>query len=208
VRTGGRFVALLTVVAAILTAVLAVTAGPATAAPSSDRIAIGDSVMLGARSALKERGFSVDATESRQAYKGPALLRQKAGSLPENVIVHLGTNGTFPLGTCKALVRAAGSDRRVFLVNVSVPRSWERSNNAVIRECAGAFPKDRVHVIDWHGLAAQHRGWLYSDRIHLRPAGASGYARMIDAAVDDAEAQARADALAQASGTGHAGLEG
>jgi lysophospholipase L1-like esterase len=163
--------------------------------------------MLGARSDLKDLGFVVDATESRQSYSAPALLRKRSGSLPENVIVHLGTNGTFPLSTCKSIVRAAGSERRVFLVTVSVPRSWERANNATIRRCASAFADGRVHVVDWHNAAADHRSWLYSDRIHLKPAGAAAFARMLDSAVDTAEQEERAQALAQASGSGVAGIE-
>lgn len=176
------------------------------AASGRDRIAIGDSVMLGAADELRDRGFRVDATESRQAYKGPGLLRSRAGSLPTNVVVHLGTNGTFPLSTCRAIVRAAGPQRRVFLVNVSVPRSWERSNNAVIRDCAAGFADDRVRVIDWHGAAAANRQWLYSDRIHLKPAGQRAFARLIDESVDDAVRQAHTAALMAASGTGRAGL--
>lgn len=182
-------------------------AAPAGAAPSRDRYAVGDSVMLGARSDLRDKGFGVDATESRQAYSGPALLRQKGGGLPENVVVHLGTNGTYPLDTCTSLVKAAGPKRRVFLVTVFVPRSWEKANNAVIRQCDEQFAPDRVHVIDWNALASKHRSWLYSDRIHLKPQGAAAFARLIDDSVDDAVVKARAAALAQASGTGQAGLE-
>ena len=189
---------------AALVVLSALAAPPALA--SDDRYAVGDSVMLGARSNLKDAGFGVDATESRQAYTGPALLRKKGDRLPTNVVVHLGTNGTYPLSTCKALVKAAGPNRRVFLVTVHVPRSWERSNNRTIRACADAFEPGRVHVVDWDALARKHPSWLYSDRIHLKPAGAAGFSRLIDSAVDDAVTRARIDALAHAAGTGKASL--
>lgn len=202
-RRGG--VALLAAAAVVAAGVL--SAPGAVAAPSADRYALGDSVMLGARSDLRDLGFVVDASESRQSYSAPALLRKRSGSLPENVVVHLGTNGTFPLSTCRSIVRAAGPERRVFLVTVSVPRSWERANNATIRRCADAFPDDRVHVVDWKKEAADHRSWLYSDRIHLKPAGAAAFARLLDGAVDRAEQEARAQALAQASGSGVASLD-
>lgn len=185
---------------ALLTTILA------PAAMADDRYAVGDSVMLGARSNLKEAGFGVDATESRQAYTGPALLRKKGNRLPTNVVVHLGTNGTYPLDTCRKLVRTAGPDRRVFLVTVHVPRSWQKPNNAVIRKCAASFEPGRVNVVDWDALVRKHPSWLYSDRIHLKPAGAAGFAKLIDSTVDDVVARARADALAHASGTGKAGL--
>jgi hypothetical protein len=196
------------VVAALLAGIGIVGSGPAQAAPSRDRYAIGDSVMLGARTALKGSGFGVDASESRQAYVGPALVRKKGSSLPENVVVHLGTNGTFPLSTCKAIVKAAGPDRRVFLVNIFVPRSWEDSNNVVIRQCNDAFAADRVHVIDWNSAASAHRSWFYSDRIHLRPAGGEAFARLLDDSIDNAVRDARSAALAGASGSGTARLEG
>lgn len=149
------------------------------------RFALGDSVMLGAKYRLKALGFqTVDAKQSRQAYTGPAELRRRGGSLPQNVVVHLGTNGTFPLSTCEAMVRAVGPERRLFLVTVHVARSWTKSNNKVIRQCASKYPAGRVTVIDWDWAASRHPSWLYPDRTHLKPAGATGYARLIAAAIN------------------------
>lgn len=173
------------VMAAAATAV-AVSVPIATAAPDTSptvAYAIGDSVMLGAKSHLKRRGFAVNATVSRQAYSAPAMVRKRGASLPRNLVVHLGTNGTFPLETCRRLVQNAGPSRRVFLVTVAVPRSWEKSNNATIRRCAASFPAGRVSVVDWKGLASRHPEWFYSDRFHLTSAGARGYAGLIDRAV-------------------------
>lgn len=153
------------------------------------RFALGDSVMLGAKYRLKALGFgAVDAVQSRQAYSGPAELRRRGGSLPEDVVIHLGTNGTFPLETCKGMVKAAGPERRVFLVTVHVPRSWTKGNNKVIRQCAASYPPGRVTVVDWDWAASRHPAWLYSDKTHLTPAGAKGYARIIDQAINRAAA--------------------
>ena len=163
-------------------------ADPVTASPSSEPngssiIAIGDSVMLGARWVMKKNGIAiVDARKSRQAAAGPALLRKRGSKLPVNVVVHLGSNGTFTTQACEAMITAAGPTRRVFLLTLAVPRSWEARNNALIRDCVAAHP-GRVFIIDWHAMAAKHPKWLYSDRIHLRPAGAKGYASMIEQAV-------------------------
>lgn len=172
----------------------AMGAAPASAEPrpsapvvekdAKDRYAIGDSVMLGAKTQLKRRGFIVNATVSRQAYSAPAMVRKRSADLPRNLVVHLGTNGTFPLDTCRRLVRQAGEQRRVFLVTVSVPRSWEASNNRTIRRCAASFADGRVTVVDWKALASRHPGWFYSDGVHLRSAGALAYARLLDRAVD------------------------
>lgn len=171
-----------------------------------DRYALGDSVMLGAKQNLKGRGFDiVDAKESRQAYDGPSLIRSRGSSLPTNVVVHLGTNGTYPLDVCKSIVKVAGPERRVFLVTVHVPRSWKKGNNQVIKDCDAAFAADRVHVIDWDGQATQHPEWLWGDNIHLRPAGAKAFARLLDSSVDAAIAAAHTAAIINAGGTGSAG---
>lgn len=142
--------------------------------------------MLGAAPQLSARGFRVDAVESRQSYSGPALLRAKGGRLPEAVVVHLGTNGSFPLDVCRRIVRSAGPGRQVFLVTVHVPRSWQDANNAVIDRCDRSFAPGRVSVVDWHAAASRNRDWLYRDGIHLTPSGARAFARMIDRAVDAA----------------------
>jgi len=147
--------------------------------------AIGDSVMLGAKGQLRRRGYAVNAAVSRQSYSAPAMVRKRSGSLPRNVVVHLGTNGTFPLETCKRIVANAGPQRRVFLLTVAVRRSWERPNNVVIRRCAQAFPAGRVTVVDWKALAKRHPSWFYSDGIHLKSAGAVGYARLINRVVTE-----------------------
>jgi len=205
--------AVISVTVALVAGAVISGAGAASAAPTQpaatqgkDRFAVGDSVMLGAKSALKDKGFAiVDAVESRQAYDGPALLRKRGTGLPKNVVVHLGTNGTFPLSVCKKIVSTAGPSRRVFFVNVHVPRSWQKSNNHVIRECDASFAADRVHIIDWNSAAKAHPKWLYGDHIHLRPSGAKGFARLIDTNVDQAIAAAHKKAVDAATGSGSAG---
>jgi hypothetical protein len=158
------------------------TSSPAVADVGS--ITIGDSVMLGAKWALLKGGISiVDAKVSRQALTGPGLIRKRGSKLPGDVVVHLGTNGTYTPEVCRAIIKAAGPSRHVFLLTLKVPRSWEHKNNVMIRKCA-ADNSEHASVIDWHWAAGQHPEWLYSDGMHLRPAGAKGYARMIDWALN------------------------
>lgn len=140
--------------------------------------------MLGAASQLRERGVDVvDAAVSRQAVTGPGLVRQRGGDLPEHVVVHLGTNGTYTLKMCKQLVRAAGKQRRVYLVTIKVPRTWEAVNNDMLRSCDRAFRSDRVVLLDWHAAATKNPEYLYADGVHLRPEGARAFARMVERAV-------------------------
>jgi hypothetical protein len=146
-------------------------------------ITIGDSVMLGAKWFLKKDGIGVvDALKNRQASSAPGLLKKRGAGVPANVVVHLGTNGTFTAENCTDIIAAAGPTRRVFFLTISVPRKWEATNNAVIRTCVASHP-GRAFVIDWRAAVAQHPKWVYSDGTHLRPAGAKGYSRMIEQAV-------------------------
>lgn len=155
----------------------------AEAAPRG-RFALGDSVMLGAKPNLQHKGFRVDASISRQVSGGISVLRRKAddGSLRTNVVVHLGTNGTFTKSQCRAMRSAVGKQRRLFLVTVKVPRSWERSNNKVISRCAARY--GNVYLVDWRRHVSRHRGLLESDGYHLTSKGARHYARLVDGRVD------------------------
>lgn len=161
-----------------------VGASSASAAEDLDAIAFGDSVMLGAKSQLKDAGVGkVDAKVSRQAYTGPGLLREQGSRLPEHVVVHLGTNGTYTLKMCKQLVRAAGKSRTVYLVNLKVPRSWEQKNNRMLSKCDSKFRSDRVVLLDWNEIASKNPEYLYADGVHLRPEGAAAFAEMVRKAV-------------------------
>jgi lysophospholipase L1-like esterase len=169
---------------------LTLVASMATGAAAADRVkdlnavAFGDSVMLGAKSQLKNAGVGkVDAKVSRQAYTGPGLIRGLGSRLPEHVVVHLGTNGTYTMKMCKQLVRAAGKNRTVYLVNLKVPRSWEKVNNKMLRKCDAKFRSDRVVLLDWNELASNNPKYLYADGIHLRPEGAKAFATMVRKAI-------------------------
>jgi len=172
-------------IAALIATGLVIAGAPnASAADDLDAIAFGDSVMLGAKSQLKDAGVGkVDAKVSRQAYTGPGLLRDQGARLPEHVVVHLGTNGTYTLKMCKQLVRAAGKSRTVYLVNLKVPRSWEKENNRMLSKCDSKFRSDRVVLLDWNEIASKNPGYLYADGVHLRPEGAAAFAEMVRKAV-------------------------
>lgn len=157
---------------------------PSAFAKDLDAIAIGDSVMLGAKSQLHKAGIPiVDAKVSRQASSGIGLLRKRGSKLPEHVVVHLGTNGSHSVKTCRQIVRAVGKGRTVYLVNFKVPRSWEKPNNRILRRCDSKFRSDRVVLLDWNELAGKNPDYLYNDGYHLRPEGAKAYAQMVREAI-------------------------
>ena len=160
---------------------------PAHAQASTGILAVGDSVMLGAKWQLQHRGVTVDAVESRFPRNGVSVVQRKARrSAASDVVIHLGTNGQLVELDCRALVKAASGAERVYLVTIKAPRDYAKRNNAVIRSCASSFPASRVHVIDWAAEAGRHASWLYSDGIHLRPAGAKGFARLVLGSVEQA----------------------
>ena len=91
-----------------------------------------------------------------------------AGTLGHTVIVHGGTNGPIDEAALRRLLDNT-RDRRVYLVNVHVPRTWEGFNDELFARVAPEYPN--VHVLDWAALATANRPWLYTDDIHLRPGG-------------------------------------
>ena len=157
---------------------------PPALADQTDAVGIGDSVMLGAKPQLLESGLSkVDAKVSRQASEGPGILRSWGSKLPNNVVVHLGTNGTIALKDCRDMVTAVGSDRTLYLVTVKVPRFWEKRNNRVLRACQRSFAGTRVVLVDWYAVATENPEYLYADGYHLRPDGVQAYVDLIQKAI-------------------------
>jgi hypothetical protein len=162
--------------------------GPAAPVPSAavrpGVFALGDSVMLGAEPALATQRYRVDAKVGRQFYEGILALRavNRTGTLPRNVVVHLGTNGTITSKHCDAMVATAGAARRLFFVTVFGPRSWMRGNDVVLRACAARHRTD-VILVDWATAAAHHPAWLGHDRIHPNTLGHKAYTALIESAV-------------------------
>ena len=146
---------------------------------------VGDSVMLGAKAQLVGRGRTVDAVESRQFHTGVGLVTRAVarGTMPATLVVHLGTNGTLAVADCRAVVDAAGSERRVFFVTPHAPRSWIAADIAHLTRCSAAYPVGRVVLVDWNGPASRHPAWFYSDGIHLNGPGRTAYAAVISAAL-------------------------
>jgi hypothetical protein len=167
---------------ALTAAVLVALQAPASAIPTG-RYAIGDSVMLGARSQLQNRGFIVDAVKSRQFSDAVTIVKRKAASgvLRRKVIVHLGTNGILiqPY-QCDRIAKYAGAKRRVYLVTVTGPTSHpkiRKAQNIRLRACASRHAN--TFLIDWYGYSRGHGGWFY-DGMHLTPTGRVAYAAFLD----------------------------
>ena len=172
-----------TLLATAVAVVLLATGAPALAAGiPAGRYAIGDSVMLGAKSQLQARGFVVDAVKSRQFYSAVSIVKRKKrhGLLRQKIVIHLGTNGVLiQPGDCDKIARLAGSARRVYLVTVTGPTSHPkimRVQNKRLRACAARHAN--THLIDWYKHSRGHGNWFY-DKMHLTRKGRKAYASFL-----------------------------
>jgi lysophospholipase L1-like esterase len=143
--------------------------------------AIGDSVMLGAAYSLARvfGAVDIDAAVGRQPWSAVAVLQEHlaAGTLANVVIIHVGNNGQFTAGEFDAMMRILGSQRRVLVLNVNIPRAWEESNNAMLAASAPRYPN--VTLIDWYGLSSDQPDLFHDDKVHLTPTGAAVYANFV-----------------------------
>jgi hypothetical protein len=146
-------------------------------------LAVGDSVMLGAAPQLRRRGFEIDVRGCRQMSEGLGVLsaRRRAGSLPDVVVVALGTNWTVTTDQIRAALRILGPERVLGLVTPPEVGGVASSDQAAIR-AAGRRWKLRVKVLDWVAKSAG-RSWTW-DGMHLKPEGAVAYARLLSEAFE------------------------
>jgi peptidoglycan/LPS O-acetylase OafA/YrhL len=144
-------------------------------------LAVGDSVMLGAKHAVQRTipGIQVDAVVSRQFGDAISLLRGYADfhALPQVVVIHLGTNGAFSDSQFDTMMHVLGRGRQVYFLTAREPRSWEPIVNQRLH--AGAQRWHNVHIIEWHDYANPHNDWFVGDGVHLTDAGQQGYATLV-----------------------------
>jgi peptidoglycan/LPS O-acetylase OafA/YrhL len=149
-----------------------------------DVLAIGDSVMLGAARELSARGATVDAMKSRSVRQALEIVNylksiRRLGSI---VVIHLGTNSTTSTAVLDEIMTSLSETPLVLFLTVHVPSEPRQSiNNRLINSLPSRY--GNVKVLDWYSVAQQYPEYLYSDKTHLRPAGARFYADLIMQAV-------------------------
>ncbi len=149
-----------------------------------DVLAIGDSVMLGAARELTARGATVDAMKSRSVRQALEIVNylksiRRLGSI---VVIHLGTNSTTSTAVLDDIMASLSDTPLVLFLTVHVPSEPRQSiNNRLINALPTRY--GNVKVLDWYSVAQQYPEYLYSDKTHLRPAGARFYADLIMQAV-------------------------
>ena len=150
------------------------------AAPAIRLIGFGDSVMLGSAERLAARGIVVDAVKSRQFSKALPELQaiRDNGFLGSAVVVHLGTNGSFPQSSLDQMMAILVDVPIVVFVTGKADRGWIAGNNEKIRSLPAAYAN--VTVLDWEAIGQQCPGdCFYDDQIHLNGSGQTYYADLI-----------------------------
>lgn len=126
-------------------------------------------------------GIDVDAAVSRHVYQGIVEMQSLAasGTLGANLVVALGTNGTFSSGELDQIVSIAAGRHLVMVTNHCPYCSWVAGNNAVIE--AGCTADRNCTVADWNTLADENPDWFGGDGVHMAIGGAGGqaYAELI-----------------------------
>ena len=142
---------------------------------------IGDSVVLGARNAITDAipGARVDAEVSRMpgAFTGRVKKLNRRNKLANVVVLHPATNGVLTEEIMRNTLDPLRDYERVVVVNASVPRSWEKPNNRIIRDVVTDYPN--VVMADWNDLSNGQRDYFVSDGVHLTPTGAAAFADLI-----------------------------
>jgi hypothetical protein len=145
--------------------------------------AVGDSVMLAARNAMKDMfpGVTLDAHVSRQPSEifDRIRARKALGQLGDVVVIGAGTNGTIKTADLLALLSELSDRSRIVLVNVHADRPWVAQSNHAIDNAIARFGSANVRLADWNAYSQGHSDWFYADGIHTKGAGSTAYAQLI-----------------------------
>lgn len=143
--------------------------------------AIGDSVLLGARNAVKAAipGIRVDASVARMPGAFIDDIRKLIvdDKLAPIVVIHPGTNGVLTENMLRNMLDQLVDYPRVVVVNTDVPRVWRDPNNEVVAQVVPDYPN--AVIADWYTVSTGKRDYFASDGVHLTAKGAAAYAKVI-----------------------------
>lgn len=157
---------------------------PATAVTKNGNIQytiIGDSVILDAKPYLEENisGVYVDGHVGRQMWQAGDVLRdlKRNKQMGNQVVLELGTNGSFNSKNLKAVLDGLKDKTRVYLVTVRVPRPWERTVNKALTDAASSY--SNVSLIDWNQASEGHDEYFVKDGVHLTAEGSEAFTALV-----------------------------
>lgn len=147
-------------------------------------LAIGDSIMLDIYRELNNRfsNIIIDGKVGRHLYQAIDLAPAYADYNADGsaVIIELGTNSYFTDKQIDSLLRAF-SKAQIYLVNVRVPRQWEKEVNATLAR--KAQENENITLVDWYSTAIHHPEYFEKDGVHLKPKGAEALTALIEQAL-------------------------
>ena len=179
--------------AVLLVSLLAVAAIPVPRAAAQQRrvVVIGDSIILGAESALvgafQGAGWQIafDAQVSRSTVAALDAIEAHRGELTDSLVLSFGANDAGNPATFRSRVErvlaATASVPNVYWLTIREVRDYYPAANQVLRDVAANHPN--VTVVDWHGATAGTTGMTSGDGLHLTGAGAARMAEVIVGAV-------------------------
>ncbi|CAB4745468.1 unannotated protein [freshwater metagenome] len=164
-------------------------------------LALGDSVMLGAKGRLEAAGIRVDAGEARRFGKAEGLIdRYRAsGQLGEVVVLALGGNDNLSARLIDVILgKLTGVDHVIVVTPQVNGLPKEARNHRLLLAARDRFPN--VTILDWQrltqsklryywgakGVSSPGRAYFWADRIHLAPAGQRYFTSLIVGAITKA----------------------
>jgi hypothetical protein len=132
-------------------------------------VAVGETVMLGAKPILEDSGIRTFAEVSKSASWEIDELRMARSSyrISGGVVIQLGTNGTVTRQEYESILAEVSDLPRVVVLTVRAPKSWIAANNEIIRSLPLTHPN--VVVLDWEARSAEVADHLSSSDggVHL-----------------------------------------
>ena len=130
-------------------------------------------------------GGLLDSCGNRNIEMGKKVYNyyKDRGEVGANVIIALGTNGSYSTEELTNFINEIGSDHTIWLITNRLTQNISQETNKSIWSVAPNF--DNVKVIDWNAYSASHDEWVGSDGIHLTNDGRKAYTQMIVEAIGD-----------------------
>lgn len=150
-------------------------------------IAVGDSIMLGAKTELGLRAdflgwpAVLDMEVSRSTSAGADALASHAPDGSDVVVLSLGANDSGDAELFRSRVRqvvaVAQPAAHVYWLTIPEVRPYYPAANNIIREELASYPN--MTMIDWSAVTSDTPGLTSSDGLHLTPAGSRAMADTI-----------------------------
>ena len=130
-------------------------------------------------------GGLLDSCGNRNIEMGKKVYNyyKDRGEVGANVIIALGTNGSYSTEELTNFINEIGSDHTIWLITNRLTQNISQETNKSIWSVTPNF--DNVKVIDWNAYSASHDEWVGSDGIHLTNDGRKAYTQMIVEAIGD-----------------------